>query len=71
MSFNSYLYEKSIAERHSQILHDFEQSHVRASARQQPTFVRSVVGKFGTLLVELGSQLEEVGEQGEAVVQPS
>lgn len=71
MSFNPYLYEKSIEERHSQIRHDFEQIRLQANAGQKSPFVRSVVGKFGTLLVGLGSQLEGVGERGEAVVQTS
>ena len=66
MSFNPYLYEKSIAERHSQIRHDIEQSRLQAQARQKPTFVRSTVGKFGTLLIGLGSQLERSGQRGEA-----
>ncbi len=62
MSFNPYLYEKTIAERHSQIRHDMQQSHLLAEFSQKPTFVRSAVGRFGTLLVELGSQLERSGE---------
>ena len=68
MSFNPYLYEKSIAERHSQILHDMEQSQMLAHHGQRPTFVRSTVGRFGSLLVELGSQLQRSGERGEASV---
>ncbi len=58
MTFHPYLYEKLIAIRHEEIQHDMQQSRLRASAGQRRTFVRYAARRLGTLLVELGSQLQ-------------
>jgi len=68
MSFNSYLYEKSVAARHAEIRHDVQLSRIQAHARQRPTLVRYATGKLGTFLVELGSRLQRISQQSEAYV---
>jgi hypothetical protein len=61
MAFNPYLYQKLIAERHAQIQYEVRQSRVLAHAGRRHTLVRSSVEGLGTLLVELGSQLQRSG----------
>lgn len=65
MTFNAYLYEKQIAIRQSQIRHDIQQSRKRAHAGQRSMLVQSTVNRLGTLLVEVGSQLQRTGQKGE------
>ncbi len=66
MTNHPYLYEKLIAARHAQIQYDFQQSRIQAHARQRRTFLRSTAGRLGTLLIELGSQLQRTGQQSGA-----
>ncbi len=63
MTPHPYLYEKLIATRQAEIQHDMEQSRMRAHAGQRSTFVRSVVGSFSTLLIEMGYRLQRSGQR--------
>ena len=58
MSNNPYLYEKLVAIRHAEIRQDMQRSRRPAHAEQSPTLAEHAAGKFGTLLVELGSRLQ-------------
>jgi hypothetical protein len=70
MTSHPYLYEKLIATRQAEIQHDMQQSRMQAHARQRRTFVRSTVGSFGTLLIELGSYLQRTGQRSRASLTP-
>ncbi len=63
MTPHPYFYEKLIAIRHAEIQHDMEQSRMQAHAGQRRTFVRSAVGSFGTLLIEMGYRLQRSGQR--------
>ena len=65
------LYEKLIAERQAQIKHDMQQNRMLAHAGQRQTLVRHTVGSLGTLLIELGSQLQRIGQKSEASLHSS
>ena len=71
MTPNPYLYEKLIAEHQAQIRHDIQQNRMSAHARQRRTLVHSTIGSLGTLLIELGSQLQRVGQQSGAPLHSS
>ncbi len=71
MTSHPYLYEKSIAARHAQIQHDMQQSRMQAHAGQRRTFVRSTVGRLGTLLIALGSQLQRTEQRSGASLHSS
>ena len=58
-----YLYEKLIATRHAEIQHEMQQIRMQAHARQRPTLLRFTVGRLGTLLIALGSQLQRTGQR--------
>jgi len=58
-----YLYEKSMAERQAQIQHDMQQSRMLAHAGQRRMLMRHTVGRLGTLLIELGSQLQRIEQR--------
>ena len=66
MTFHPYLYEKLVATRHDQILHDMELSRLQASTGPKGSFVWSMVGSFGTLLIEWGSYMQRVGQRSRA-----
>lgn len=66
MTPHPYLYEKLISTRHAQIRQDMQQSRMQAHAGHQRTLVQSTVGKFGTLLIELGSHLQRTGQRSRA-----
>jgi len=66
-----YLYEKLIATRHAEIQHEMQQIRMQAHARQQPTLVRLTVGRLGTLLIALGSQLQRTGQRSGASLHSS
>ena len=63
MTPHPYLYEKLIATRHAQILYDMQHSRKYAHAGERPAFVRSAVSKFGSLLIEWGSHLQQTGQR--------
>ncbi len=65
---NTYLYEKMVATRHAEIRRDMQLSRRHTHVEQSPTFVRHSAGKLGTLLVGLGSRLQQTGQHGEATV---
>jgi hypothetical protein len=71
MTPHPYLLEKLIAERHAQIQHDIRQSRIQAHAGQRRTLVRSTVGRLGTLLIELGSELQRTGQRSGASLHSS
>jgi hypothetical protein len=73
MTPHPYLCEKLIATHQAQIRHDIQQSRVaaRAHAGRQRTLVQSTVGKFGTLLIELGSHLQQTGQRSGASIHSS
>ncbi len=64
MNLNSYLYEQLVAAHRQELEREIEQYRMLASLpRQHPTRVQLAVGKLGTLLVELGTRLQQL-EQG-------
>ena len=71
MIAHPYLYEKSIVERQAQIQHDIQQSRMLAHMGHRRTLVRHTVGRLGTLLIELGSQLQRIGQQSGASLHSS
>jgi hypothetical protein len=71
MTPHPYLYEKLIATRQAQIRHDIQQSRMAAHAGRQRTLMQSTVGKFGTLLIELGSHLQQTGQRNGAPIHSS
>ncbi len=68
MSNNPYLYEKLVATRQAEIHHAMQQSHRPAHSEQTTTFVERVTGRFGSLLVELGSRLQRTEQQRGAIL---
>jgi hypothetical protein len=66
MALNTYLDEKLIAARHAQIQHDMQQSRLQAHAGQRGTLVGTTMGRLGTLLIEVGSQLQRAGQRTRA-----
>ncbi|HCP73929.1 MAG TPA: hypothetical protein DIU08_04735 [Ktedonobacter sp.] len=71
MTPHPYLYEKLIATHQAQIRHDIQQSRMAAHAGRQRTLMQSTVGKFGTLLIELGSHLQRTGQRSGAPIHSS
>jgi len=71
MTFNSYLNEKLIAARHTQIQHDMQQSQMHVHVGQRRTLMRSTVARLGTLLIKLGSQMQQTGQQSRASLHSS
>jgi hypothetical protein len=71
MTPHPYLYEKLLAERHAQILHEMQQNRMLAHAGKRRMRVRHTVGRFGTLLIELGSQLRRIGQRSGASLHSS
>ena len=69
MHLNFYDYERLVAAHHQELQHEIEQYRMLASLpRQHPTVVQLAVGRFGTLLVELGTRLKQVERQREPAV---
>jgi hypothetical protein len=48
-----------------------QQIRMSAHARQRRTLVHSTIGNLGTLLIELGSQLQRAGQQTKAPLHTS
>ncbi len=63
MAFNPYFYEKSIAERHAEILRDVQQSRMLAHSGQRRTLVGYVVSKFDSLLAKRSAQPRQRASQ--------
>ncbi len=63
MTPHPYLYEKLIAARHAQILHDMQLSRMQAHVGERPTLVQYAVGRFGSLLIAWGSHLQRTGQR--------
>jgi hypothetical protein len=70
MTPHPYLYEKLIATRQAEIRHDMQQIRRHGHSGQRRRFVRATVGSFGTLLIELGSHLQQAGQRGGASLTP-
>lgn len=71
MTPDPYLYEKLIATRNAQIQHDMQQCRMQAQAGQRRKILRSTIGRLGTLLVVLGSQLQQTGQRSGASLHSS
>jgi hypothetical protein len=71
MTPHPYLYEKLLAERHAQILHEMQQSRMLAHAGKRHMLVRQTVGRFGTRLRALRSQLQRIGQRSGASLHSS
>jgi hypothetical protein len=71
MTPHPYLYEKLIATRHAQILYDMQHSRGQVYAEERPTFVRYTISKFGSLLIEWGSHLQQTGRRNRAPLHSS
>ena len=71
MTPHPYLYEKLLVERHAQIQRDMQQSRMLAYAGQRRMLVRHSVGMLGSLLIELGSQLQRMGQRSGASLHSS
>ena len=66
MNPNSYLYEQLVTAHSHELQREAEQSRLLAHLPQQePTMIQLAVGKFGTLLVGLGTWLKQVERQRE------
>lgn len=63
---NFYLYEQLAAAHRQELQREMEQSRMLAHLpRQRPTVVQLAVGRFGTLLVKLGTRLKQVEQHSE------
>jgi hypothetical protein len=71
MTPHPYLYEKLIAAHQAQIRHDMQQIRMSARTRQRRTLIQSTIGSLGTLLIELGSQLQRAGQRSKAPLHSS
>ena len=69
MVSHPYLNEKLIAERHAQIRHEVQQSHMQAHIQQQRTTRQSLASWLGTLLRDSGAQ--RTGQRREASLRSS
>ena len=65
------LYQKLVASRHAQILHEMQQIRMLAHMKQRPTLVQLTIGSFGRLLIVLGSNMQRTGQRNEASVPSS
>ena len=71
MTPHPYLYEQLLAERHARIQHAMQQSRMLAHAGKRRMLVRQTVGRFGTRLRALGSQLQRIGQRSGASLHSS
>ncbi len=63
MTPHPYLYEQLLAERHAHIQHEMQQSRMLAHAGKRHMLVWQSVGRFGTRLRALRSQLQRIGQR--------
>ena len=66
-----YIYEKMHASRHAEIQKKMQQSRLVAHFDQKRTFVHFTAYTLGKLLVVLGSNLQQMGQQREATLRTS
>jgi hypothetical protein len=60
------VYQKLVASRHAQILHEMQQLHMLAHVKQRPTFFQLTVSSLGRLLIVLGSYMQRTSQQKKA-----
>jgi hypothetical protein len=69
MDHNSYLFEQFVTTHRHELEHDAEQYRLQASLpHQHRSVIQLAVGRFGTLLVDLGTRMKQVERQGEPVM---
>jgi primosomal protein N'' len=72
MSQNKYLYEWLATERYREREQEREHGHLLASRpRQHQSIGRHLMSKFGTMLVALGTRLEQVEQTHEQAIRPA
>jgi hypothetical protein len=72
MSQNKYLYEWLATEHYRELEREREQIHVLANLpRQHYNVGRHLMSKFGTVLVSLGTRLEQLESTSEQVIRPA
>lgn len=71
MVLDPHSYEKLVSTRHAQIRHDMQQSRPQAHSEQKQTFAQQTINGLGTLLIEMGSQLQKSGQRREASLRSS
>jgi len=66
MDHNAYLYDQFVTIHRHELERESEQRRMLASLpRQHPTAIQLAVGRFGTMLVGLGTRLKQIEQQGE------
>lgn len=68
MAYNPYVYEKLVAERHADLLHDMQQSRMLAHTGRH-TFAQNIMSGINGLLAKRTSQLARTGQQSRAYLQ--
>ena len=66
-----YIYEKMHASRHAEIQKATQRSRLAAHDDQRRTFVRFTAYTLGKLLIVLGSNLQQMGQQKEPSLRTS
>ena len=61
-------YQKLVASRHAQILHEVQQIRMLAQVKQRPTLIRRTIGNLGRVMIVLGSYMQRTGQQNKASV---
>jgi hypothetical protein len=62
------VYQKLVASRHAQILHEVQQIRMLAQVKQRPTLVRRTIGSLGRVMIVFGSYMQRSGQQNKASV---
>ncbi len=65
------VYQKLVASRHAQILHEIQLLHMSKHVKQRPTFFQLTVSSLGRLLIVLGSYMQRTGQKSEASIPSS
>jgi len=72
MSQNKYLQEWLVTDRYRELEQEREHNHLLASPpRQHHSVGRHLMSKFGTMLVALGTRLEQVEQTHEQTIRPA
>jgi hypothetical protein len=72
MSQNKYLYEWLATEHYQELEHEREQIYLLAGLpRQHHNVGRHLMSKFGTMLVTLGTRLEQLESTHEQIIRPA
>jgi hypothetical protein len=62
------VYQKLVASRHAQILHEVQQIRMLAHVNQRPTLIRRTIGSLGRVMIVLCSYMQRTGQQNKASV---